>query len=129
MRIIHMLALLTRELSILRRSSMLPAEVREIVRLTVDEILDRKVFKVDSYQYMLGVVGGRLINFFSDKDNSAAHALRELSYDPYIDIIYLQYRDGKTLEWIAEYMDREVSTIKRNKKRLITKLYELLEVE
>lgn len=108
---------------------MLPAEVREIVRLTVDEILDRKVFKVDSYQYMLGVVVEKLNRFFNDKDNSAAHALRELSYDPYIDIIYLQYRDGKTLEWIAEYMEKDVSTVKRNKKRLIKKLYELLEVK
>lgn len=108
---------------------MLPAEVREIVRMTVDEVLDRKVFKVDSYQYMLGVVVEKLNRFFNDKDNNAAHALRELSYDPYIDIIYLQYRDGKTLEWIAEYMEKDVSTVKRNKKRLIKKLYELLEVE
>ena len=107
---------------------MLPAEVKEIVKMTVDEVLDHKVFKVDSYQYISGVVGVHLSNFFNNKDNSAGHALRQLSDDPYIDVIYLQYRDGKTLEWIAEYMERDESTIKRNKKRLIKKIYELLEV-
>ena len=108
---------------------MLPAEVREIVRITIDEILERKLFKVDSYQYISGVVGVHLTNFFNGTNNKVSHALRQLSSDPYIDIIYLQYRDGKTLEWIAEYMERDVSTVKRNKKRLITKIYELLEVE
>lgn len=38
------------------------------------------------------------------------------------DIIFLQYRDAKTLEWIAEYFNVDVSTIKRNKKRLIYKI-------
>ena len=48
--------------------------------------------------------------------------------DEYIDIIYAIYRDGNTQEWLAEYLGVDVSTIKRNKKRLITKIYELLEV-
>ena len=108
---------------------MLPAEVKEIVKMTIDEVLDRKLVTFGSYQYISGVVGGRLNKFFNDSDTTVGHVLRQLSDDPYIDIIYLQYRDGKTLEWIAEYMERDESTIKRNKKRLITKLYELLEVE
>ena len=56
-----------------------------------------------------------------------SYALHSLSDDPYIELIYLLYRDRKTIEWIAEYYDVSDITIKRNKKRLIQKLYELLE--
>lgn len=38
-----------------------------------------------------------------------------------LDILLLQYRDAKTLEWIAEYMAVEVSIVKRNKKCLTHK--------
>jgi hypothetical protein len=95
--------------------SMTPAEVKEIVRLTIEELTERKLLKEDSYEYICGFVGELLIKFFNGWSNDISHALRQLSDDPYIDIIYLQYRDSKTLEWIAEYMERDESTIKRNK--------------
>ncbi len=103
-------------------------QIREIVKITLDELLQRKL--VESHKVNYANVDKHLYNFFSGVGNSKgiSYALTQLSDDPYIDIIYLWYRDGKTLEWIAEYMDRDVSTIKRNKKRLITKIYELLEV-
>jgi DNA-directed RNA polymerase specialized sigma24 family protein len=104
-------------------------QIREIVRLTVDEILNRKLIK-DVYLDVLDVVERKLKEFFNNRGdgNNIHYALNQLSDDPYIDIIFLQYRDGKTIEFIAEIMDRDVSTIKRNKKRLILKIYELLEV-
>ena len=34
-----------------------------------------------------------------------SYALHSLSDDPYIELIYLLYRDRKTIEWIAEYYD------------------------
>ena len=99
-------------------------EVRTIIRLTLDELEQRHLLKPDNYEYMLEVVGARLLTFFSGiKDSKLSKALSRLSDDTYVDIIFLQYRDGRTLEWIAEYLDVDVSTVKRNKKRLIQKLY------
>lgn len=109
---------------------MTPEQIREVVKITIDELTQRKLIQ-DDYPLILKVVERELHNFFNDetcKCVNLARALRQLSDDPYIDIIFLQYRDGKTLEWIAEYMDKHEVTIKRNKKRLIIKIYELLEV-
>ena len=107
---------------------MTPEQIREIVKMTLDELTQRKLIK-DDYPLMLGVVENKLKDFFNHKGSGGVGGiLMSLSDDNYIDIIFLQYRDGKTLEWIAEYMDVEVRTILRNKKRLIMRIYELLEV-
>ena len=108
--------------------SMTPEQIREIVKITLDELTQRKLVK-DDYPLILREVEKKLRSFFYGNGNSSGvgHALNQLSDDPYIDIIFLQYRDDATLEWIAEVMDREVSTIKRNKKRLVKRIYELLE--
>ena len=106
---------------------MTPEQVREIVKMTIDELTDRKLIEVNKINYaaILLRLDNRLNAFFKSNavDKALSSALRELSDDEYIDIIYLQYRDCKTLEWIAEYLGREVSTIKRNKKRLILSLW------
>lgn len=108
---------------------MTPEQIREVVKMTIDELTQRKLIK-DDYPVILGVVEKKLNEFFTvfGGGQGVAQALNQLSDDPYIDIIFLQYRDGKTLEWIAEFMDVEVRTILRNKKRLIIKINELLEV-
>ena len=105
---------------------MTPEQIREIVKITLDELQQRKQYKPVNYSYMLQVVDKRLYDFFNSGSSNSkiASILRQLSDDEYIDIIYLQYRDNKTMEWIAEYFERDLSTIKRNKKRLITKIYE-----
>lgn len=93
-----------------------PQQIREIVRLTIDELDQRRMLK-DPYQEILKVVNRRLYKFFNGgKDSTLSSALRQLSDDPYIDIIYLHYRDGQTIERIAEYYGKDTSTIKRNKK-------------
>ena len=106
---------------------MTPEQVREIVKMTLDELTDRKLIELNKVNYaaILIRVDDRLNAFFKSNavDKSLSAALRGLSDDEYIDIIYLQYRDCKTLEWIAEYLGREVSTIKRNKKRLILSIW------
>ena len=108
---------------------MTPEQIREIVKITLDELTSRKLIK-DNYPVILIEVERKLKAFFDSKGDATgvSHALNQLSDDPYIDIIFLHYRDENTLEWIAEAMDREVSTIKRNKKRLVNRIYELLEV-
>lgn len=108
---------------------MTPEQIREVVKMTLDELTQRKLIK-DDYQTILTAVEKQLHSYFNNytcKVTAVNNALRSLSDDPYIDLIYLHYRDGKTLEWIAEYYEKEVSTIKRNKKRLITKIHESLE--
>lgn len=110
---------------------MTPEQIREVVKITLDELTQRKLMEVNKINYsaMLQVVDKYLYSFFSNRSKGGVgHILNQLSDDAYIDIIFLQYRDGKTLEWIAEYLGVDVSTIKRNKKRLISKIYELLEV-
>ena len=107
---------------------MTPEEIREIVKITLDELTHRKLI-VTEYPVILKEVENRLKEFFNDKGdgNGVSYALKQLLNDPYIDIIFLQYRDGKTVECIAENLNVEVRTIMRNKKRIITKIYEILE--
>ena len=107
---------------------MTPEQIIEIVKITLDELTQRKLIK-DDYPVILNKVECSLKDFFNNKGSGRVGGiLMSLSDDPYIDIIFLHYRDEATLEWIAEVMEREVSTIKRNKKRLVKRIYELLEV-
>lgn len=108
---------------------MTPEQIREVVKLTVDELALRHMLKTDNYPEVLKIVEEHLRNFFQDKktENGIAYALRELSDDPYIDIIYLHYRDDCTIENMAEILERGISTIKRNKKRLIKRIFEMME--
>jgi len=108
---------------------MTPDQVREVVKITLDELTQRKLIK-DEYPIILKIVEHKLTDFFNSRGdgNGVSYALNQLIDDKYIDIIFLQYRDGATLEFIAEAMDVEVRTILRNKKRLIYRIYELSEV-
>lgn len=82
----------------------------------------------DGYEVILKNTSERLRAFFKNGNDIAVKAaLRELSDDPYIDIIYLHYRDEKTLEFIAEILERDVRTILRNKKRLVNRIAQLIE--
>lgn len=49
-------------------------------------------------------------------------AIDVLKDDPYFDIIRMKYFEGQTREEIAEYFEVDVSTISRNKNRLINML-------
>ena len=107
---------------------MKPEQIEEIVKQTVDELIKRRLLKKELYEYVLSVVNKRLYSFFIKRNDKELHKiLHELSDDKYIDIIYLHYSECKTIEWIADYLNKDVSTIKRNKKRLILKIYEMLE--
>lgn len=107
---------------------MTESEIKKIIQLTIDELIGRQLINPDTYQAVLKVIEPELMAFFNNKtDNRIGRILMRLSSDPYIDIIFLQYRDGITLEKIAEYMRKDVSTIKRNKKRLMLSIYELWE--
>lgn len=109
---------------------MTPEQIREVVKITIEELEKSRKLTLDCYQSILKVVDKELYNFFANKDchKRLTWILHQLSDDQYIDIIYLQYRDRKTIEWIAGYMQKDVSTIKRNKKRIINSIYTMMEV-
>ena len=110
---------------------MTPEQIREVVKITIEELTNCRLLNVEkiNYEAILNYVEEKLNSFLLLNTNikSLSYALNQLSDDPYIDIIFLQYRDNRTLEWIAEYMDKDVRTILRNKKRLIIKIYDLME--
>lgn len=102
-------------------------EVQNIILMTISELKRQGMLK-DRYVVILKEVEPVLKSFFKKKNNKELERfLIDHSDDPYIDIIYLQYRDGITMERIAEAMEKDVSTIKRNKKRLIMNIYRILE--
>lgn len=107
---------------------MTPEEIKEIVKITLDELIQREIIK-DNYQNILRIVERKLKDFFNNRGdgNNIGYVLRQLANDTYIDVLLFHYRDGKTLEAIAETMGVHVSTVKRNKQRLIIKIYNMLE--
>jgi len=62
-------------------------------------------------------------HFRSKRNKKLERVLKELDYDPYFNIITLYYRDGYTLESVAEDMNCDISTVLRNKKRLCRIIY------
>lgn len=102
-------------------------QIREVVKITLDELQSRQQYRPVNYNAVLKNLDAKLYDYFDKKDNSVEAALKQVLDDEYIDVLYLQYRDHKTIEWIAEYFDKDTSTIRRNKKRLIMKIYELME--
>lgn len=101
-------------------------EIREIVKLTINELLNGDTD--DTYQKAKIIVEYELKTFFnSDSNNDIGKILNHLMTDDYIDIIFLYYRDGKTLEYIADYYNKDTTTIIRNRKRLIMEIYELMQ--
>lgn len=102
-------------------------EVQMIVRMTIKELKRQGMIKAN-YVTVLKEVEPVLREYFRTKGNKKIEFfLRDRSDDTYIDILYLHYRDNITIERIAEVLEKDVSTIKRNKKRLIMSIYELLE--
>lgn len=54
--------------------------------------------------------------------NIITSALQDLENDLYYEIIPMVYFEGKTREDVADYFDTTVTTISRNKNRLVNKL-------
>lgn len=103
-------------------------EVQAIVFMTIKELKRQGMLK-DRYSVILKETEPIIKQFFLKKNNKELERfLINYSDDPYIDVIYLHYRDGMTIERIAEVMEKDASTIKRNKKRLIQAIYNTLEI-
>ena len=102
-------------------------EVQAIVKMTIRELRRQGLLK-DSYTVVLKDIEPVLREYFDKKNNKTIERfLVERSDDAYIDILYLHYRDNIAIGRIAEVLRKDISTIKRNKKRLIMALSDLLE--
>lgn len=100
-------------------------EIKLIVAETIAELRRQGMIK-DNYKAIKDKVEPELYEYFNKGNTNIKKALTELSDDQYIDLIYLLYRDCFTLERIADAFDKDVSTIKRNKKRLILNIYNIM---
>lgn len=105
-------------------------DIKIIVNETINELINRKLLNLDNYPNILNAVDKWLYGYFDGTNNNKniGRVLKSLYSDPYIDVIYMQYRDRLTIEAIAEELEKDVSTIKRNKKRLILLISEALEI-
>ena len=103
-------------------------EVKQVVLMTINELKCQGMLK-NQYSLILKDVEPVLKDYFCKKNNkNIEYFLHTHSDDPYIDILYLHYRDGVTIERMADILDKDVSTIKRNKKRLIMCINDVLGV-
>lgn len=81
---------------------------------TEELLRNYEVFKTSNQPYTI-----KLVKKIND-------ALNTIIDDPYYDIIPMYYFDHETREMIAEYFDTTVTTISRNKTRLINKIKPIL---
>lgn len=103
-------------------------EIQNIITMTIKELRCQGMLK-DEYSIILKDIEPILREHFQKQENTEISCLLKKYFnDPYINVIYMQYRDGLNIERIAEYMNKDVSTIRRNKKRLIKKIYNELDI-
>lgn len=101
--------------------------IKQTVEETITECKKKGLLKFDEYA-AYKEVSSRLKKFYktNQKDKALKSALKSIQLDPYYKMILMHYRDGDTLEYIAEKMECDYTTIMRNKKRLCLELYEEL---
>ena len=105
-------------------NDLIDQKIEFIVNRTVEELQRRGMLKSsDDIQYADTC---QLLKEYYKKgsvENSLTYAIQAQRFDPYFSVIPLYFRDGKTLEAIAEALGVDVSTIVRNKKRLCLAIY------
>lgn len=100
-------------------------EVKKIVRQTIKELMKQELLK-DAVGIAYKEISERLQRFYAPyavEDKELSEAIDQLKGDKYRHILWMFYRDGYTVEEIAEKLDVDVRTISRNKKRLCIELY------
>lgn len=99
-------------------------EVRQIVKQTVEELFKCGALRAfDDLAYT--EAASLLAAYYQDgeRDEAIRAAIESVAGDRYAKIIPLTYSYGYTLNEIAELMDVDVSTVSRNKRRLIVEIY------
>lgn len=89
--------------------------------LNIKDLDEKAEEQIQELEYRINNIK-KFINVIDD-------ALAKIKTDPYYEIILLKYVKNNTYEEIAEKLDKDVSTISRNKNRLINKLKTFLFAE
>ena len=100
--------------------------IKRIVEETIHELLGCEMIKY-SDMIIYEKMNERLREHFKNPDPAISLALEELKDAPYISIIEDYYKNGFTLEAIANDLDVEVRTVSRQKKSLCIKIYKMIE--
>ena len=97
---------------------MIPEEVRRLIKKAVRKEVREYLGKNEDMIYTN--ISKDLVEYYQqgEKDEDIRSVLEELTEQKYFEIIPLYYRDGVTIEKIAERFGVDVSTIVRNKRRL-----------
>ena len=100
------------------------AEVKRIVRITISELRTQELLQ-DVERAAYKEISERLVKFFSldAQDDDLSSVLEQIKSDKYRHILWMFYRDGYTVEEIAERIGVDVRTVSRNKKRLCLAIY------
>ena len=99
-------------------------EVRMVVRITIEELKRGGLLK--DFTDIAYTEAASLLQAYYDggeSDPIVSKAIQEQKEDPYFKIIPLYFSYGYTIEGLAELFKVEVSTVKRNKKRLCLAIY------
>lgn len=103
-------------------------DARQIAREVVSE-LRQQGFLAGDDNAAYSRTGDLLKRYFADKASlddetrlKVAEALRSVRADAYYELLMMYYGDGVTLERLAEYYDRDVATVSRNKRRLVIEI-------
>lgn len=110
----------------------LSSELATLIAVIVRNVISEQTAKnllIDSDEIAYKAVSERLQRFYApygDTDTELSNVLETLKYDRYKHIIWMFYRDGKTIEEIAEKLGVDSRTISRNKRRLCLAIYKKL---
>lgn len=99
-------------------------QIKKLVRITVDELTREQIME-EPKKTAIKKAERSLKRYFAGAKGYeyVGDILKTLADDEYIDIIYLRYEHKKTVEEIAEKCNKDASTIRRNNKRLLKKIY------
>lgn len=105
-------------------------EIREMFGMLIDELKRNHLIKKPN-DSIYQDVSQRLYGFYKygETDTKMLKVLSELQEDLYFNIIPLFYKNKYTIDNIADMMNCDTSTIVRNKKRMCTAIYIMLQQE
>ena len=97
-------------------------EIKKVVKETIKE-LEKHGYLKNGFEYedISKIMHGYYDS--GEKDEKIKGCIKSISDDKYFDIIPLYFKEKKTIEYIAEMLKVDTSTITRNKKRLCMCVY------
>ena len=108
---------------------MTETEVQSIIQATIKELKRQELMKsavTVAYQEISERLQRHYAPLSGQDDKELSDALDEIKGDKYRHLLWMYYRDGYTIEEIAEQLGVDVTTVTRNKKRLCLELYGII---